>query len=110
MVEPAVSFVVAACSVGLGEVGIEGEQNSGDSEGKRVVEDLAEGSGGDVDGGVLHVADHDGVDDAHGHPAKLGRDEGQSEEEDVPDLLPCGHCCDTSPSPYFCAKYSKQKT
>ncbi len=88
VVEPAVRFFEATGSVGLREVGIEREQDAGDAEGQGVVEDLAEGGGGDVDGRVRHVADHDGVDDAHGHPAELGGDERESEGEDGPDLLP----------------------
>ena len=67
--EPAVGFVVAACSVGLGEVGVEAEEDASDAEAEGVVEDLSEGSGGDGEGGVGHVADHHGVDDAHRHPA-----------------------------------------
>ena len=89
--EPAVGLVVAACSVGLREIGVEREQDSGDTEGDGVVEDLSEGGGGDVEGGVLHVPDHHGVDDAHGHPAELGWMSGQGEREDGSDLLANGH-------------------
>ena len=67
--EPAVGFVEAACSVGLGEVGVEAEEDAGDAEAEGVVEDLSEGRGGDGEGGVGHVSDHHGVHDAHRHPA-----------------------------------------
>ncbi len=89
--EPAVGLVEAACAVGLGEVGVEAEEDAGDAEGDGVVEDLAEGGGGDGEGGVGHVADHDGVDDAHRHPADFGEDEGEGEGEHGPDLLADGH-------------------
>ena len=89
--EPAVGFVEAACAVGLGEVGVEAEEDAGDAEGEGVVEDLAEGGGGDGEGGVGHVADHDGVDDAHRHPADLGEDERQGEGEHGTDLVADGH-------------------
>ncbi len=67
--EPAVGLVEFACAVGLGDVGVEAEKDAGDAEAEGVVEDLAESSGGDVEGWVGHVADHHGVDDAHRHPA-----------------------------------------
>lgn len=89
--EPAVGFVEAACAVGLGEVGVEAEEDAGDTEGDGVVEDLAERGGGDREGGVGHVSDHDGVDDAHGHPADLGEDQRKGEREDRPDLVADGH-------------------
>ena len=47
MEEPAVGLVEAAGAVGLGEVGVEAEEDAGDAEGDGVVEDLAEGAGGD---------------------------------------------------------------
>ena len=99
VVEPAVGFVVAAGAVGLGEEGVEREQDAGDAEGEGVVEDLTERGGGDVDGRVGHVADHDGVDDAHGHPAELGGDEREGEGEDGADLLADGHA--GTPPPLF---------
>jgi hypothetical protein len=86
--EPTVGLVEAAGTVGLREVGVEAEENAGDAEGDGVVEDLAEGGGGDGEGGVGHVSHHDGVDDAHGHPAEFGEDEREGEREHGPDLLP----------------------
>ena len=91
MEEPTVSFVEATGSVGLGEVGVEAEEDAGDAEGDGVVEDLAEGSGGDGEGGVGHVPDHHGVDDAHGHPAELGEDERKGEREHGSNLVADGH-------------------
>ena len=91
MKEPAVGLVEAACAVGLGEVGVEAEEDAGDAEGDGVVEDLAEGCGGDGEGGVGHVSDHDGVDNAHRHPANFGEDEGKGEREHGPDLGADGH-------------------
>ncbi len=91
MEEPAVGLVEAACAVGLGEVGVEAEEDAGDAEGDGVVEDLAESAGGDGKGGVGHVSDHDGVDDAHGHPADFGQDERKGEREHGSDLGADGH-------------------
>ena len=91
MEEPAVGFVETACAVGLGEVGVEAEEDAGDAEGDGVVEDLAEGGGGDGQGGVGHVSDHDGVDDAHRHPADFGEDEREGEREHRTDLGANGH-------------------
>ena len=84
-------------------------EDAGDAEGEGVVEDLAEGGGGDGDGGIGHVADHDGVDDAHGHPAEFGEDEREGEGEHGPDLLTDGHCVVWYPPPplgYFGRKFN----
>ncbi len=48
--EPAVGFVEATGAVGLGEEGVEAEENAGNTEGDGVVEDLAESGGGDGEG------------------------------------------------------------
>ncbi len=45
--KPAVGFVESSCSVGLRDVGVEAEEDSGDAEAESVVEDLSEGRGGD---------------------------------------------------------------
>ena len=37
------------------------------------------------------MSDHDGVDDAHGHPADLGEDERKGEREHGSDLIADGH-------------------
>jgi hypothetical protein len=89
--EPTVGLVEFACSVGLGEEGVEAEEDAAEAEGDGVVEDLAEGGGGDGESGVRHVADHDSVDDAHGHPADLRENEREGEGEDRSDLSADGH-------------------
>ena len=89
--EPSVGFVEATGPMRLGEVGVEAEEDTGDTEGDGVVEDLAEGCGGDGECGIGHVSDHDGVHDAHGHPAEFGEDERKGEGEHGPDLLANGH-------------------
>jgi len=91
VIEPAVGFVEAACSVGLREVGVEAEEDTCDAEGEGVVEDLSESCGGDGEGRVRHVADHDGVHDAHRHPAEFGCDKRQGEGEHRADLSADGH-------------------
>jgi hypothetical protein len=99
--KPAVGLVEAACTVGLGEEGVEAEEDAGDAEGDGVVEDLTEGGGGDGEGWVGHVSDHDGVDDAHGHPAEFGKDEREGKGEHRTDLLANGHDGAGTPPPYF---------
>ena len=89
--EPAVGFIVATCSVGLGEVGVEAEKDAGDAEAEGVVEDLSESGGGYVWRRVGHVSDHHGVHDAHGHPAEFGEDEREGKGEDGTDLLTDRH-------------------
>jgi len=108
--EPAVGFVEFACSVGLRDVGVEAEENACDAEAEGVVKNLAEGRGGDAERGVGHVADHDGVDDAHRHPAEFGEDEGKGEREHGPDLLADRHVGCTPPPIFYCAKYSNKTT
>ena len=108
--EPAVGFVVAACSVGLGEVGVEREEDSGDAEAEGVVEDLSESRGGDGEGGVGHVSDHHGVHDAHRHPAEFGEDEREGKGEDGSDLLTDRHDCCSAPPSSLALKYCCQMT
>ncbi len=63
-----------------------------------------------AEGGVGHVADHDGVDDAHRHPAEFGEDERKSEREHGPDLLAYGHgLCWSPPLPLISAKVFETK-
>ncbi len=89
--KPAVGLFEAACAVRLGEVGVEAEEDAGDAEGDGVVEDLSERGGGDGQRGVGHVSDHDGVDDAHRHPADFGKDEREGEREHRTNLIADGH-------------------
>ena len=86
MEEPAIGLVETACAVGLGEIGVEAEEDAGDTKGDGAVEDLAESAGGDGERGVGHVSDHDGVDDAHRHPAEFGEDERDCKREHGTDL------------------------
>ncbi len=85
--EPAVGFVESACTVGLGEMSVEAEEDACDAEGDGVVEDLTEGSGGDGQGWIGHVSDHHGVHDAHRHPAEFGEDERECKREHGTNLL-----------------------
>ena len=79
--QPAMRFGEFAGAVGLGDDGIEAEQDAAEADGEGVKEDLREGGGGEGGGGVGQAADHGGVDQAHGHPAELAEDEGQGEQE-----------------------------
>jgi hypothetical protein len=54
------------------------------------------------------VSDHDGVDDAHGHPADLGEDERKGERKHGADLASDRHFYGYSPPLDFCAKSSIQ--
>ena len=89
--EPTVGFIKATGAVGLCEEGIKTEENTGDTEGYGVVKNLAEGGGRDGESWVGHMSDHDGVDDAHRHPADLGENERKGEREHGPDLVADGH-------------------
>jgi hypothetical protein len=91
MEKPAVGFVKFTCSMGLGEIGIEAEENTGYTEGHGVVEDLAECGGGDGECRVGHVSDHHGIDDAHEHPADFSENERQGKGKDGSDLLSDRH-------------------
>ena len=75
MDEPTIGLVEATCAVGLGEKGIQAQEDAGDAEGDGVVENLSQGSRRDGQGGVGHVPDHDRVHDAHDHPTDLREDE-----------------------------------
>jgi len=97
--EPAVGLVEVAGTVGLGEVGVQAEEDAGDAEGDGVIEDLAERGGGDGESGVGHVSDHDGVYDAHGHPTEFSEDERESKREHGPDLLADRHFGFETPPP-----------
>ncbi len=88
--QPAVGVVELARAVGLRDVGVEAEQDAADAEGEGVVDDLGECGGGDGDGRVGQVADHDGVDDGHEHPAEFGEDERQGEREHGLDFVANG--------------------
>ena len=67
--EPAIGFVLLFGAEGLGDEGVEAEEDAAYAEAEGVEEDLREGRGGHGEGGVGEVAEHDGVDQRHGDPA-----------------------------------------
>jgi len=78
--EGAVAVVEAAGAPGLRDEGVEAEEKADAEEGGRVVDGVAESDG--ADGVRSETADHDEVDDGHGHPAELGEDDGNGEGEE----------------------------
>ena len=84
--EPAVGGGDFFGAEGLGDEGVEAEEDAADAEGEGVEDDLGECGGGHGDGGVREAADHAGVDDGHGHPAELAGDEGRGEPEERREL------------------------
>jgi len=107
--EPPVGFVEAACAVRLGEVGVETKENACETEGDRVVEDLTQGYSGDGECWVGHVSDHDGVDDAHRHPANLSEDERQGEDKHGPDLASERHFSTSPPLHFLCKVFESNE-
>src|SRR5579885_2445530 len=77
--ERAVTVFALACSESLGDQGIETDQKSAAEEGNDVEEVGTDADGADGAGALRKMADHDGIDDAHGHPADLGKDEREGE-------------------------------
>ncbi len=77
--EPAVGFALLLGAEGLGDEGVEAEEDAADTEAEGVEEDLSEGGGAHGEGGVGEVAEHDGVDQRHGDPAELTGDERDGE-------------------------------
>jgi hypothetical protein len=77
--EPAIGFVLLFGAEGLGDEGVETEEDAADAETEGIEEDLSECGGAHGDGGVGEMAEHDGVDQRHGDPAKLAGDERQGE-------------------------------
>ena len=75
--EPAMAIVVVATAEGLGNERIESQQKAYAEERGRVEDGVAKSDGADRDG--TELADHDGVDDALGHPAEFAEDDGDSE-------------------------------
>lgn len=110
--EPTIGFVEFTRTVGLGEIGVEAEEDAGDTEGHGVVENLAECGGGDSECRVGRVPDHHGIDDAHAHPADFREDERKREEKQGPDLLSDRHNLRDlpPPSPAYVSKSSNKKT
>ena len=71
---------------GLGDEGVEAEEDAADAEAEGVEDDLGEGGGAHGEGGVGQVAEHDGVDQRHGDPAELAGDERQSQVDERREL------------------------
>jgi hypothetical protein len=67
------AIVVVLAAVGLGDDGVQAEQQADAEERGRVENGVADGDGSD--GGRAEATDHDGVDDALGHPAQLAEDD-----------------------------------
>jgi len=84
--EPAIRFGVFLGAEGLGDEGIEAEEDAADAEAEGVEEDLGEGGGAHGESGVGQVAEHDGVDQRHGDPSELAGDERQSQVDERREL------------------------
>src|SRR5579885_3356860 len=69
----------AAADSEIEEQGKESDQKSAAEEGNDVEEVGTDADGADGAGALRKMADHDGIDDAHGHPADLGKDEREGE-------------------------------
>ena len=73
MLQRPVSVFDSLAPKGLRQHGVEAKQDAADPERQRVIRHLTQRGCSQRDGGVGQVADHHGVDDAHGHPADLRR-------------------------------------
>jgi hypothetical protein len=67
--------LAAASSEGLGDEGVEADEEAFAEEGKDKEEAGADADGGDGLGTVGEAADHHGVHDCHADPADFGQDE-----------------------------------
>ena len=74
-----VAIFAFACAEGLGDERVQANQQPATEKGYDVENAGADADGADRIGAVWQVADHDGVNDAHGHPADLGEDERERE-------------------------------
>src|SRR5258706_5257529 len=70
-----------ACAEGLRDQRVQANQETATEEGYYVEDAGADADGADGVGAVWQVADHDGIDDAHGHPANFGEDEREREAQ-----------------------------
>ncbi len=77
--QPAVALVVATGAIVLGNQGVEAQQEADAEDGHGEVEGASQADG--TDGLGAEAADEEGVDDAHGHPAQLGQDDGAGQRE-----------------------------
>ncbi len=74
------AVVEAAGAPGLRDEGIEAEEQADAEQRRRIVNGVAESDG--ADGVRTEAADHDEIDDGHGHPAEFGKDDGNGEGEE----------------------------
>ena len=79
--ERAVAVFALASAEGLGDEGVEADEEAFAEEGEDEEEAGADADGADGFGAVGETADHHGVDDDHAHPADFGEDERKGEAE-----------------------------
>ena len=77
--ERAMAIFAAAGAEGLGDEGVEADEEAFAKEGEDDEEAGADADGADGFGGVRETADHHGVHDDHAHPADFGEDERKGE-------------------------------
>ena len=79
--EGVVTIVLAAGAEGLGDEGVEADQEAFAEEDEDEEEAGADADGGDGLRGIGEAADHHGVHDGHADPTDLGEDEGKRQVE-----------------------------
>jgi hypothetical protein len=77
--KPGAAFVAVAAAEGLGNESIEAEQHAEAEDGEGVIEPVAKSDGAEHEAACL--AGHEGIDDAHAHPAELGQYQGHGQPE-----------------------------
>ena len=75
---------------GLGDERVHAEKEAGGEDSEGVVESFPKPGGADGNRAVGEAADHDGVHDAHKHPAEFGEDQGEGEAQRGDKLLAQG--------------------
>ena len=63
----------------LGNEGVESDEQAAAKERENIKDIRADTDGTNGSGAIGKVADHDGIDDSHDHPAKFGENQWQSE-------------------------------
>ena len=71
-------------AIGLGDHGIETQQEAFAENGEGEEQNAAQADRADGGGAIRQAADHDGIDDAHGHPAEFGDDQRPGERQQRP--------------------------
>ena len=79
--EGSVAVFAAARSEGLGDQGVEADEEAFAEEGEHDEKTGGDADGPDGFGGVGKAADHHGIDEHHAHPADFGEDERKSEAQ-----------------------------